>query len=264
MMDEQETDTPLSAIDPGEALMSAIGVRPAITRKVERITAAQFRTAIDLPKSIHKLARSMVRGELEQTKLETQAYKPLLDELMQDYGEDQIVEMIAPAPPDAKMPFMTVAYRAFMYLQARLPRSVYKSFAGTRNLIPDDPAYYQFLGIFQVLDNPLCVFSLIQYAMLLKSQREAIREIYPTLCDAIDYEIQQASDNERAQKKSFELSLYAELGMRTWNDNPVNLKPLQASYLEENKKPVTSNEPDEVGALDSLSTAQKTLYQSVR
>lgn len=258
---------PYSEIDPGEALLSAIGVRPVLSKEIERITAVQRHAAIRTPANIHRLAKAMCHDQLDQPKGDHPKYEKMLDDLTRTYDEAQIEAMIKRAPDDAKMPFMSVAHNAWLYLSARLPKYTYQDATGTENLRPSDPDLFEFYDIFDALDAPLTIFNYIATGMIIDAQVAAMRTIYPTISAAIDEAIAGAVSDCLAEKKSFELAPRAEIGVACWRGADVQIADLQAGYIaaaaqKQAEAPRKTNES--ALSKEALSGAQETLYGSIK
>jgi hypothetical protein len=256
-------------IDPGERILAAIGVRPVISKEVEKIRRADRLRALNIPREIARAARRVCTEDMPTPRLDDGNYMNLLRDLTQGYQPEQVEAMLATLPPDAQadvgMPFLSVARKSFDYLATRLPKSAEKTIAGSTPLPPNDSAWWSFLGVFGALDSPLSVFDLMGAGMLLKSQVEAVREIYPTLSDLIDEELTAAIAHEKAQKKSYQLPFMSEIGVRSWFGTPIDLRPYQAAYEQPNKNPKPESQPNESPLSKSvLSDAQQTLYDQLR
>lgn len=252
-------------IDPGEVALSVIGVQAVISREVEKITAPQRREMLNLDAQVAKLARAVCRDSLEIPAQFPPSYRKLLEELTRPFNAGQVEAMIAPLPPETKRPFMMAAQRAFEYLQGRLPKSVYTTFAGDKQQPVSDPQFFQFCSLFQVLDDPLTVFGLIGGAAMLRSQVAAVRSVYPTLSAAIDEAMQDACATELAAKKSYQLPGPAEIGMATWEGRPIETKPFQAAYAPQAKRdPQPTQGGSSALAKESLSGAQAALYGQLK
>src|ERR1700690_1196813 len=259
---------PLEVIDPGEKLMAVTGVRPVISKAIEKMRMPQVHEAAKVPEELIKLSKKMVRGELEQPAFPHASYMPLLKDLSEDYNESQVEKMIGSLPhewqADVGMPYLAVAQRAFQFLQGGPPHAGYGTLAGSTSLRPDDAAYFGFLGKLTILDDVRSVFAMMQCGMLLKSQVECVRLVYPTLSDAIDYCITGAIIDEKTNLKSYQLPVYAEFGVSTWIGKPVETQKFQLSYAVQNQKPPPASNPEETPlSKSSLSSAQQSLYETI-
>jgi hypothetical protein len=78
---------------------------------------------------------------------------------------------------------------------------------------------WKFFSALEVLNDPLRVFPLIATGAILKSQVDAMREIYPTLSKEIDAAVYQAIAKKSAAsgvRNPFRLPPRAELGVAVW------------------------------------------------
>ena len=259
---------PLETIDPGEKLLAVTGVRPVISKEVEKIRMPQVHEAAKVPEELAKLATKLVRGELRQPKMEHASYMPMMRDLSEEYKPHQVEAMIGSLPHEWQanigMPFLSVSQRAFAYLQGSIPHAAYETLSGSTSLRPDDDAFFRFLGKFAVLEDVRSVFARMQCGMLLASQVKCIREVYPTLSDAVDYCITNAIIDAKTELKSYQLPLYAEFGVATWIGAPIDTQKFQLSYAVQNQKPPPANKPNETPlSKQSMSSAQQALYQTI-
>lgn len=257
-----------SPIDPGERILAAIGVRPVISKEVEKIRRDDRLRALNIPREIRRRTKQVVRENMKTPSLPSGGYTPMLRDLTSGYQPEQVEAMLASMPVEAQaevgMPFLSVARKAFEFLKSRIPKSVYKSLSGSENMPPNDSAWWSFLGVFGVIDDPLTVFDLMGAGMILKSQIDAVREIYPTISALIDEEILSAIAHEKTEKKSFQLPYRSEIGVRSWLGTPIDLRPYQAAYEQPNKQPSQQSQPKETPLSKSvLSDAQRTLYDQI-
>lgn len=260
------------AIDPGEALLAVCGMIPVISRDVKRFTKLQLREVVALPKKLRRLARAMIRGSLEQPTVELRPYSWMLDNLSKPFNEDHLAQLMDTLPKIAQIAapaFQHVAKKCFDGMQAALPRSTSTTFVGVRNLPPADPLYFRFLGVLSLMNEPLSVFAFMQCAMILKSQTDAFRLIYPTLSARIDYEIDEAKIDALSEKQSFQLPMNAEIGVRVWAGKPIMLPELQSTFIDaekqaeiEKKKETASQETSL--SKESLSSTQNALYGTLK
>jgi len=225
----------LSPINPGEAALAVVGVRAVISRAVEKVTADQRRQIAALDKIIRKRAREMVADEIKCGWPDLPSYKPLLRDLTQTLDQHQVEDMIAPFDPEVQAAFLPLAANAFLYLQNALPRAVFKSLAGFQQLPVDDPSYFRFCNMLRVLDDPLQVFELAAGGALMRSQVAAVKELFPTVSQAIDEALTAAIIEAKGKDRNYELPVTAETGVSIWFGFPVITVPTGAIYADAKK-----------------------------
>jgi hypothetical protein len=262
-------EAPPPPIDPGEALLAVMGVHKIADGTARKFTKVQLRECMGLHKQFRLLARSLCRGALTQPVMELHPYKRLLDGVGKPITEAAANKWMDLCPKKSGMLFAHAAKTAMAFLQARLPRAVErKMYALPRNVAPPDPDWYRFLAILDVLEDPRRVFQYASSAMLLKVQVDAVRAVYPTIAAAIDHAIQEATIDAQSKKQSFELPMYAEIGVRTWIGQPLVLPALQQTYIDaaaEQQAAQKRESATQETALskESLTGAQAALYATV-
>jgi len=264
----EEDAVPPPPIDPGEALLAVMGVQKIATGTARKFTKAQMRETMRMQKQLASLARQLCRGQLEQPVMELHPYKRLLDGIGKPITEATVEKWMTLCPPKAGMAFAHAAKSAMTLLQARFPKAVAKTLIGAKNIAPPEPAWYGFLGALAIIEDPRRVFQYAASAMLLKSQTEAVRQVYPTIAAAIDHAIQEATIDAQAKKQSFELPMYAEIGVRTWIGQPMVLPALQQTYLDaEAQRKIAEKRESASGqtalSKESLTGAQQALYETI-
>lgn len=216
-------------INPGELALATIGVSAIIDGNVPKMGIERQRAAYAIPGKLQKLAADVVDGEIKRPPMpRPHSYRKLLDHFAKGLQPDQIQSLVAAFPHDASQmsgEFLLCAQAALEHLKKMFPMSVYSTFTGPQNLTPDDVSVWRFFSQLEVLDDPLRVFPLIATGALLKSQVQALREIYPTLSgqpdtnEGIDAAIYGAVATRSAAAplaKPFRLPPRAELGVATW------------------------------------------------
>jgi hypothetical protein len=228
---------PVPEIAAPEALLATIGIKPVISREVEKVYVSQLREAKDISKKIQKLARDMVNGELEETFDSDVDYKTLAKDLARGFNVKQVQAMVAAFPSTYRAEaagFIALSTSLAQELAKMYPVSTYQTVTGSINQLPSDLKFWKFVNILSVLDDPLTVFALMATGALLRKQAKAIRLIYPTLSAAIDAAIFQATVAAKVKKKSFELDPRAEIGVKAWNGlppiSPSLMKRFQANH----------------------------------
>ena len=227
---------PVSPTNPGEVALAVVGVRAVVSRAVEKVSADQRRQMAAYDKIIGKRARELMTDEVKCSWPEPPSYRPLLRDLTQPLDQHQVEAMLAPLDPETQTAFLPLAANAFLYLQNALPRSVYKSLAGFQQLPVDDPSWFRFAGLLRVLDDPLQIFELAAGGALMRYQVAAVRELFPTVSQAIDDALQAAIIDAKGRDRSYELPAYAEAGVSTWFGLPLITVPTTAVYATADAK----------------------------
>jgi hypothetical protein len=254
-------------IDSAEIIIATLGMRPIISREIEKPTQAQMMSIADFPARIIRLAKKLVAGSLpEIDDMPAVQYDKMLNDLTMPFEPEQAMETIGKFPGDeqVKLDAMDIAKKAFDLLRDVLPMSVYQTTNNTVNLAISDPQWWQWQEALELLDKPLNVFNLIETGEILPSQVAAMREIYPTICGAIDSAIQDATTEAMSRVQSFELPEHCEFGVANWFDTPIDVAPYQAAYTTlDHAKDVqpSGNKPPESAA--SLTSAERTALEPV-
>ncbi len=257
-------------IDTGEVIVAVLGLRPIISKKLEKVTKSDLDAIVDFPMKLQRLARKLVAGTLKaKEEMPPETYDSFLDRLTAPFDEAQIEATIGqfPGDGDEKLSAMTVAHQAFDLVASVLPKSVYQSMFSSANLAVSDPQWWTFQESFELLNDPLLVFNDIATGELLGSQATAMREIYPTISAAIDDAIKAANAEEIAKVKSFELPVNVEFGCATWFKMPIDVAPYQMSYTigdaQRNATPQPSSSQSSAAAASSLSFAERAALEPV-
>lgn len=265
----------MKTIDPTEATLAVIGLRPVLSREVERIKMEQARRVMSYAQDIYKEAKGIVRGEKSSVPLGNINYKKMLNQLFDDeFGMQQIVDMVNKFPPvlhAITSDFVVEAGNAIKYLRQLFPRQDKRTLTGaTQSLQPSAMAIRRFVTTFDVLDDPMRILAHIASGSLLKSQTGAVREMYPTISDVITDAFDEAEAYERAQKKSFQLPPFVQIGLTTWKGLP-RLSPQLQQRLQQNfavakqtqakqPRPQTEGTSQSIIAKESLTNTQKALF----
>ena len=257
-------------IDTGEVIVAVLGLRPIISKKIEKVTKADLDAIADFPFKIQRLAKKLVAGSLkEKEEMPPETYDSFLTRLTSPFDEAQIEATIGQFPGDAedKLSAMTISHKAFDLVASVLPKSVYQSMFSSANLAVSDPQWWTFQESFELLNDPLLVFNDIATGELLGSQATAMREIYPTISRAIDDAIMAANSEELAKVKSFELPVNVEFGCATWFKMPIDVAPYQQSYTigdaQRGTTPQPSSSQASAAASSSLSFAERAALQPI-
>ncbi len=223
----------MTPIAPAEACLAVIGLRTIISHKVERITRPTLDRIDGIGKEITRLARDTVNDRLEETWYSDLNYKATLADLARGVDLDQVQAMADEFPTEFRAvghALTIFASQVIQELQGMIPTSVYMTVSGSTSLLPDDVKLWKFVSILEVLDNPMMVFPLMSTGALLRSQSHAVRVVYPTLSAAIDAALFDATIKAKTAKKSFELPVRTETGVKAWmGQGPVSKGMLQTS-----------------------------------
>lgn len=258
------------AIDPIEVALAVVGVRPIISRKVERIGAEAVRDMEAFGRRLEEGAKACARGDKMRVPLGDVNYDTMLRDLTDEYSEAQVLAMIEKFPPALKElapEFIIKAREVVEYMLSLFPRQVRQTLAGPKNIPPPEMAVRAFVATLTVLDDPLRVFSLIGTGSLLVQQRDAMRAIYPTISTAIDEELDDAVSDEAGKLKSYEVPPLTEIGAATWAGRPT-VSPalgaaLQAAHAQAKQQAANVRKDPEsadIVAKEAMSNAQRNMY----
>lgn len=225
-------------VDPAEALLASIGVRPIISHKIERITPDQWKDAANVQHIADGIAKDMCAGKLDDLTVldfERIDYSQTLRDLSTPYVPAQVEAMLTHIPNELEglhAGFIALAQKTFAYLYSQFPIALRNSVAGSNNLMPPRRLVSRFESLLWVLDNPMGVFNLMQNATLTQQQTEGLRAVYPTLCRHIENDsIPDAIEDARIGNSKFQLQRRTEQGVRRFLGR-VNLPPELAMMLQ--------------------------------
>ena len=250
--------------DLGEATVAAIGIMPFMIAELPRITLTVMDKIHGLEKRISKLARDMVRDELDMTKDPEPGYRELTDAIAHGWDESAEEEMIGLLPQEAQLPALTCAKAIVDFIGSEIPKSAQVSIIKTTSLQVSDVDWWKFLDLYQLACDPLYVFQLMYTGALLPSHVAAFHTMWPTMSVAIDAHIQNAVTNELAKSQAYELPLTVEFGVTTWFGQPIDAVPYQDAYVQQAalnaSKPNPSQSAVDPLAKDAQSAAQSAAY----
>ena len=262
----------MEPLDSVEACLAVIGVRPIVSKAVERFTMSKWHEMDALPRRIHDAARSFVGGTMStKIPLGSFSYRATLDDLSQSFNEDQLTEMASKFPPamhEVTAAFLIKAKQVRAALLAILPVSERKTLSGSNIIPPSQMMLRRFVSTLTILDDPMRVFPLMAAGALLNTQTISLRTIFPSLAKLIDEAIREAIETEKGRKKSFELPPRAEIGISSWLGRPQMDRKLhialQSSLADEQAKQDNTPRPSQaatsVTAKEALSNAQRASY----
>lgn len=246
-------------IDPVEALLATLGVRPLVSKDVPFLTKAKLGESVKLGDRIEALARDLCRDEVAAVKLYTVDYTTTLRELYEEWQPEQIEKLAKALQENAgamMVDFQAKAKDVVTYLQGIFPRSTYETFLGAANVVPNDLAIYAFESVLEVLDEWTRVFTFIGQGALTKRQATAFRLVYPTISKAIDEALLSAAAAEKTKVKAYEVPPAAEVGIARWQGRPA-VKPATSAQLA-----ATAAKPKEPGPPVPAATTPKATVQS--
>lgn len=194
-----------TGINPGEAILAVIGIRPILSREVERITAGQWREIFGLQRTLEKRSRELARGNLDRAEAYPEIdYEPTLDAFTRPPEPAQIEAMLQDIPMSASIPFLVSAARAYNYLRGQFPISVERTVFGVNQLEPGEFALGMFEDLLEIVDRPLSIFQMIESGRLTTKQAAAVQQVYPTLYSEIAVQVVLACTGEKAVSDSWE------------------------------------------------------------
>lgn len=214
-------------INPGELALASIGVSALIDGPPPKMGQGRRDEAEAIGRDIPRRARELVADEaMKRTPTpRAHSYKALLDRFARKLDEpllaahetQALVDAFPAEASEMSGAFSMVAQAALEKLRTLFPMSEYRSFTGPKNLPPDDVKVWKFFNQLEVLNDPMRVFPLIATGALLKSQAQAVREVYPTLSQDIDAAIYAAIAKKGAETNGkYKLPPRAEMGVATW------------------------------------------------
>lgn len=219
-------------INPGELALASIGLSPIIRGDMPKIGLGRLNDMGNIPKEITRLAGKLCDGELKyQPYSHEHKYMTLLDRLTNPLKQHELDDLIGKfhiEAGDIGTQFTIVLQQALADLKALFPVSVYRTFAGPKNIEPNADVVFQFLNRLDVINDPLRVLPLIATGALLGTQRDIVKQIYPTLSEYITQEIYAATAKRRAAgpvTKPWQLSPRAEIGVAKWNGQKAEFRP---------------------------------------
>lgn len=222
-------------IDPTEAFLAVVGVRPFIYRDVPNITKEHVADIVRLPETVERLAKELCRGDLKGVGISEPAYDKTLRDLYEEFQPeelDAIVGQMAKNAADLEPPVMAKVGEMVAFLRAIFPRKSFPSLEGQEQLKPDEYEMCTFTAVLDALDRPLIVFNGMSNGSVLSSQVEAVRQFYPSLSATIDEAVNETPIAMRAAKASFHLDWDTEIGINKWLGNPPIDPELAAMLLE--------------------------------
>lgn len=212
----------MTPIDVGEKWAAVLGVKPVLSKRVEKITDGQKAEVASLEETIAKKAKALVNDSLVPPGFAFVDYEKVLDQTMEEIDIPQIEAMIRALPGEDQLAYMTIAKKQYMALQSSIPRSTYQTFAGSENLTPDFSALVEFNDLFNGLEDPISfLFGAVADGSLDRGVANAVKTVFPTLTLAILAAIQDAVADKISKSKSYTLPWKAEIGMQAFLGAPI-------------------------------------------
>ena len=176
-------------MDPGEAILATIGMRPFLVKETGRIYASEWEAIRAISTTIRDKATELVNGKLRGKNVGPDLeYDKMLDSFSMPISGDAIDAVTNEFPPElhpAMMQFIGTLAKAFNYLKAHFPISVERTLTGVYNLPPSDYALGLFEDLLEIVDKPLSVFDMVAIGRLTSAQAVALSSIYPKLYNEI-------------------------------------------------------------------------------
>lgn len=192
-------------IDPAEAILAVVGIRPLLTDEVERITRPMWNEISRLDRTIHEQARALADGNLDRSKAYPQVdYETTLKSFSAPPKPAQIEAMLRDIPAGQDLPFLAAAARAYNYLRGLYPICVERTVFGANQLEPGEFALGAFEDLLQVVDQPLSVFGMIESGRFTTKQAAAMQAVYPTLYPEIAIEVVGACMAKKGDQPSWD------------------------------------------------------------
>ncbi len=221
---------PLPVISPVELMLASVGIRAIISRQVEKITKTQLDEMVRLPSAVLRMSRQIVSGQEFESTFGHDSYRDLLVDLAKGWDPEQVEQMMDQVPTEYHTVAQALIVKAgelIKQMDAEYPVSKYITMSGETRLATSDAKSFQFLSVLECIDHPLVMFELMSTGALLQTQAQAVREVYPSLSEAIDTCLIDSITRARAAKASFQLPQKAERGIRAWfGKGPIPLKSM--------------------------------------
>jgi hypothetical protein len=192
-------------IEPGEAILAVVGIRPLLSGEIERIAAPMWRQISRLDVEIDRHAKELVKGSLERATAYPEVdYEPTLKAFSKPPEPAQIEAMLADIPAMADLPFLAASARAYNFLRGEYPICVERTVFGANQLEPGDFALGSFEALLEVVDKPMSVFGMIESGRFTTKQAATMQAVYPTLYPEIAIAVTGACMAEKAEKPTWE------------------------------------------------------------
>ncbi len=245
----------------GDSTLAVIGIKPIISRDVERVTMPMIHEMENLEKKIVNKCSDVCDEDntFKNPDIEEVNYKSTLNALTAPWDREQLEAMVAAFPPSVEgeargAALIQKAPGVVQYLKDKIPKSVFTNYTGFKNLLPSGQQMYDFLVILTIIDNPMIIFDFIGSGGLTTPMVETFRDIYPSIALVIDSNLLMAMTAEKVKKKSYDLPWKTEYSFSIWFNKPASElnQTLQANYATTSKS--TPTPPQGGGANPSSAT----------
>lgn len=176
-----------AVIDPGEELLGRIGLAHALSGSDKAIRV--FANTPDLSEAIDDTAHRFIFEPKTPAKV---ALAPLdYDELNRQLSQLKEPNHEAFRYLDAHLisAYLVAVQRAVQYIAKVFPRDTVTDMATTRNLRPSEMKISKFRRIWGVANDVQVVFRSLLDGTLVKDQAVALQMLYPTVFDALKFEL---------------------------------------------------------------------------
>jgi len=252
-------------IDPGEATLLVLGLKPIVSKEVERVYVSQFDEIDNLGTYIEQQARRVTDPEAEFNCPDVEAvnYKSFLNQLVEPWDREQLETMIRAFGPRGATEGQALLKKApgvVQMLKAQIPRSIYSDFTGFLTLEPSNQKMFEYLSMVDILNGKDYIWELIGSGGLLKYQAMAFKTVYPSVSEAISEALVTAMVKRKSEKKSYQLPLKTEYSYRIWFNKPHGdlALLLQANFQAANEKAKGNSPPPKANPTATLTNTQRT------
>jgi hypothetical protein len=254
-------------IDVGERWAAVLGLTPVLDRELPRILVGDVKRVNDFESEITELVVKLMSGSKILSFPSVPSYKSIGQKINAPVSETDIVKMIGNLPDSDKDSYKSVAIKQFTAIQAAYPRSSMETLTGPVPLRPTDMEVFDFDFVYRVIDDPLYVIRLMSGAALLKTQVNAARTIFPTMCDFFTNTINEIMTGKKAANASYQVPWKADISIRDWLGIPMLIAPYQATFFDAKQKLDRQPQPSTASvspeSKSSISAAQSAMYRSI-
>lgn len=173
-------------IDPAEAVLSVIGVRPIVSHEIEHVTSLQLGKAHLVGPDIDKQAKALIYNKIkpDNEDFDPIFYYKTLRDLTTPYDKQQVISMIQSIPEfmgELQTKFIALAGQTFQYLYKNFPIQARQALTGPSNTRPPSQQIVKFESLLYVLDDPMRLFGLVASGLISQDQLDGLQAIYPTI-----------------------------------------------------------------------------------
>lgn len=212
---------PASEINPAEALMAVMGLGPALGDEMPRVSAAILLDAARLPRTIAKLAKECVCGEMPSFRIRVRQHSwKKLHEVLGKPVPAHVLESIQMSFPanasEMANLYQTQVQNVHGHLAATLPVQEIQTFTGPKFHEPDDLSTFGFWSVLNLLADPLSVFGLVSNAAILEDQIAPFKDNFPTLFQAVNQALWDALAAEEVADQEYRTPYVVQQGLGVW------------------------------------------------